>query len=1429
MAKISGEKDCGSAVNQDCMVGISLTSCTRSVGSDNITVKFKIYVYTDGYTSNSICAWYDGTKYTIFNSNNGANKTTSGTKYYSSTITDTIACTGTSTTLKVGINGNAWNPSSAHTTFSFTLSEAPERSYNIVYVNGSINDTNGILKETTLAHSADLNLVTAASLGCTKTGYHFVNWRIKRSKNGGEWRCTNSSGTALWASASDISSNGYEYVTQPGTKTGLSYHQNCGGTIWLYAQWEANVLTVNYYSNYATTYNGSTATLNAVGSSKNVKVGESKHSYATAYSNGLSNYNSGSTHGMLRTGYTNAAKWGTKADGSGYNVSYSTGFDTGQKLAEALGTSLKTESKSINVYAQWTEHVLTVNFYSNYATEYNGTTASENTISGSVNAKIGSLTYLYDNEYSSGLPNWSGGSTYGMYRTGYTKSDPDDGKRKWGTKTDGSGYNVADDTSFSTGQALAKALGKDLSSGNASVNVYAQWHKQSYTLTVNPNGGYRTSDNATGNTTTTYKYQASGTITKRARDGYYLSSYSLKRTSDNSTSAIGGATVSAIASDGTATFTQGYESVTATAQWSQNYLTVNYYSNYATSYNGTKDFSGTLSASTNVLVWSAKYYYATAYNDGLFNYTASGSTIGMTRTGYTSKSAWNTKSDGSGYNIPMDQAFTTGQALAEAVGKSLKSGNASINLYAQWDPNRLTVNYYSNYATTYNGTAELPSGTTVSGSANVLIGSKTYAYGAEYSSGLDNYDSGNTRGMKKTGYTNARKWGTTTSGGTTATDSQSFATGQALAQHFGKTLVSSPQSINLYAQWTENALTVNYYSNYATSYNGTTTSANTVSGSTNVIVNTQKYYYDDAYPDGLKNYDSGNTLGMLRTGYSCAGEWNTSTNGTGSGVGHDQAFTTGQALAEAFGTTLKTDNASVNVYAQWNPNPYTVSYNANGGTGAPAAQTKYHAQTLKLSSTIPTRVSGVNEYTFTGWNTKADGTGTTYASGANYTANAAVTLYAQWSLDVEKVGVPTVTITDNTDNTVTISCKIGSNSSGNTATGVDLCVYFTDDTGEGKYNIRKELTGSAGSTVSTTISLNMTKAAIASFLGTDYTGNISAKARTLGSASASYYSNFTAISSKAFTWHEPLGAPVITKPAATGETIGRLTSTYTVAWQKVAGGTNNAVSGYSIAVYDETAGKTVQSYTAQSTASSYDIPLSVLTTGHSYTFFVQAKGTYVDGPNTASAALYVENITAFGQIIPRVQVAPTVLTTYIYGPEAIVNSTTDNSLLFTIDWDVPTAINNELDHYKVCVKCGTQNIVNEATIRENKFLVTSDMLANLAAGTQQLEIFVDAQSKYGVNYAHPSSSASAKKVLVDNKASGMYVREAATNAIKKAIAFVRVPSNDGLGKTKWVIARDLYKRNLDGSWTVGKMDSEALYDADGEPILDQDNEQIYTL
>ena len=72
---------------------------------------------------------------------------------------------------------------------------------------------------------------------------------------------------------------------------------------------------------------------------------------------------------------------------------------------------------------------------------------------------------------------------------------------------------------------------------------------------------------------------------------------------------------------------------------------------------------------------------------------------------------------------------------------------------------------------------------------------------------------------------------------------------------------------------------------------------------------------------------------------------------------------------------------------------YTVSYNANGGSGAPSAQTKWYGEDLTLSATVPTRA----KYEFKGWATSATGDVAVQPSGT-YTGNAAITYYAVWEL-----------------------------------------------------------------------------------------------------------------------------------------------------------------------------------------------------------------------------------------------------------------------------------------------------------------------------------------------------------------------------------------------------------------------------------------------
>ena len=188
----------------------------------------------------------------------------------------------------------------------------------------------------------------------------------------------------------------------------------------------------------------------------------------------------------------------------------------------------------------------------------------------------------------------------------------------------------------------------------------------------------------------------------------------------------------------------------------------------------------------------------------------------------------------------------------------------------------------------------------------------------------------------RTGYT-FQGWATSSDGGV------SYSSGSAY---------SVDADVTLYAVWKVNTYTVSY-------------SANGGSGA-----------------PGAQTKTYGVTLALstvkpTKTGYTFQG-WATSSDG---GV----SYSSGADY---------TANAAVTLYAVWKANTYTVSYNENGGSGAPGAQTKTYGVTLKLSSTKPTRTN----YNFKGWGTSPSSITVSYAAGENYTSNASITLYAIWEL-----------------------------------------------------------------------------------------------------------------------------------------------------------------------------------------------------------------------------------------------------------------------------------------------------------------------------------------------------------------------------------------------------------------------------------------------
>ncbi len=219
---------------------------------------------------------------------------------------------------------------------------------------------------------------------------------------------------------------------------------------------------------------------------------------------------------------------------------------------------------------------------------------------------------------------------------------------------------------------------------------------------------------------------------------------------------------------------------------------------------------------------------------------------------------------------------------------------------------------------------------------------------------------GNNGNLVKTGYTFAG-WNTAADG--TGTD---YSAGAALKM--------GSSNVILYAKWALNPT-------YTVTYDG--------NGSTGGSVPTD----GGSYEQDAAVQVHGNNGNLVKTGYTFAG-WNAAADGTGTDY--------------AAGAALKMGSSDVILYAKWALNPtYTVTYDGNSSTGGsvPTDGGSYEQDAV-------VQVYGNNGnlvktgYTFAGWNTAADGTGTDYSAGAALKMGSSdVILYAKWTLN------PTYTLT----------------------------------------------------------------------------------------------------------------------------------------------------------------------------------------------------------------------------------------------------------------------------------------------------------------------------------------------------------------------------------------------------------------------------------
>ena len=413
---------------------------------------------------------------------------------------------------------------------------------------------------------------------------------------------------------------------------------------------------------------------------------------------------------------------------------------------------------------------------------------------------------------------------------------------------------------------------------------------------------------------------------------------------------------------------------TGTSYADSSYITtstdITLYAKWITGVNKTITFDGNSSTSGTMAAQSAGK--ATALNLNTYM-----------RTSYTF-TGWNTAANGTGYSYADGAvyAFTT-----------------DATLYAQWQLTRTpyTVTFYANAVdatgTTPSQTTDTPTALTLSGFART--GYNFLGWNSSYNSGTASYRDGqvyaftsdvnlyaiwvaqapnmvtfdknsdsatgttasqtasssttlNSNGFIRTGYT-FLNWNTAANG--SGTSYQSTYT------------YSFAAAITLYATWSQN-FTINYSGNGATS--GDTPTAQTY------------------YAGGPRLTVSSNAGNFARTGYTLVG-WNTAANGSGT------AYAIGGANATFSGNTT--------LYAQWLGSTYTILYTGNGNSSgsAPSSQTfTYGGSGITLrSNSGPLLRTG---YTFAGWNTQGDGSGTSYTESQTPVTFAGDTvLFAQWT------------------------------------------------------------------------------------------------------------------------------------------------------------------------------------------------------------------------------------------------------------------------------------------------------------------------------------------------------------------------------------------------------------------------------------------------
>lgn len=489
------------------------------------------------------------------------------------------------------------------------------------------------------------------------------------------------------------------------------------------------------------------------------------------------------------------------------------------------------------------------------------------------------------------------------------------------------------------------------------VTVYAHWVGNGYTVRFAGNGatGGGTPDQA-------FQYNIGQNLHRNGfvRDGYTFTGW---KRADNQQAYGDGQWVTNLT-------TQPNGIVTMVAQWSANEAHIRYNPNPP---------AGKTTGGQGTPNW-----------DGHTGDTPTIGQNGWTIDGYTF-AGWATSPDGSGARYAPGARWTA---------------NGTLTLYAQWTPGQASLTYDGNGAT--GGKTDPQNGVT------------------------DQKVNVRQNGFTRDGYTFVR-W-----------DTQADCRGKAVNPGDKWTLQGSS---TLYACWAGNAQTLTYHGNGATGGNTAaqsgktgdelTTNANgfTRDGYTFVRWDTAKDGSGTAYGEGKNGVSqyvmkpAGNDLYAIWKANPATiqyrNDWPNTTGSTPDTTGNtgdtvtisQNSFDRPGYTFTGWSTSKRGDPSlqpgdkhtleprTTTVWAQWKADPAHLVYNSNIGTVGSETKTVDGVvdQTVK-TITNPFDRPG---YTFSGWNTQADGKGKAYATGADYvlTANDKSTpkntsvLYAQWKIN----------------------------------------------------------------------------------------------------------------------------------------------------------------------------------------------------------------------------------------------------------------------------------------------------------------------------------------------------------------------------------------------------------------------------------------------